>query len=371
MDFADYLNLGNIWLKTYRQERNRWRNVASAGSPIRVYYGYKEIPGADQHVFGGLVKLQDLDSEFPNNSSNPNILYLVSSALPYFPYRMAKMAKKAGVKLVINQNGVAYFGWHGKGWEATNRPMKRLYGLADYILYQSHFCKLSADRFLGTPPSRHSILHNPVDTTFFCPADDAGREREKITLLLAGSHWSPYRPKTAIEVMHRVSAVNKRVCLKITGRFCWENNPARAEREMKAFAEQLGVADRVAFTGPYTQKQALELFRSGSILLHTKYNDPCPRLVVEAMACGLPVVYSATGGVPELVDERSGVGVEGPLDWDQDHPPDADALADAVLAVISNLDRYTQGARKTAVEKFDVKPWLNKHREIFMSLIDK
>jgi glycosyltransferase involved in cell wall biosynthesis len=249
--------------------------------------------------------------------------------------------------------------------------MKRLHGQADHVIYQSHFCKLSSDRFLGTHPSRYSILHNPVDTTFFCPTAKEGKEEEKITLLLAGSHWSPYRPKTAIEVVHRVSAVGKNIYLKIAGPFCWEKNHVRGEKEMKVFAEQLGVADRVTFTGPYTQHNASELFRSCSILLHTKYNDPCPRLVVEAMACGLPVVYSATGGVPELVDERSGVGVEGPLDWNQDHPPDADALADAVLAVISNLDGYAQGARETAVEKFDVKPWLKKHREIFMSLLDK
>ena len=61
--------------------------------------------------------------------------------------------------------------------------------------------------------------------------------------------------------------------------------------------------------------------RRADLLLHTKYNDPCPTVVLEAMASGLPVVYSASGGVPELVGEEAGVGIPAPFDWEHDHPP--------------------------------------------------
>lgn len=57
-----------------------------------------------------------------------------------------------------------------------------------------------------------------------------------------------------------------------------------------------------------------------AILLHTKYNDRSPRFAVEAMACRLSVVYSATGGVAQLVGERVVIGVPAPLDWHKDHP---------------------------------------------------
>lgn len=271
------------------------QNTDQAG--IRVNYGFDRVPGPDEHIFGGLVKLQDLNSEFPHCTSQPNILYLVSSALPYFPLRLAKMARQAGAKIVVNQNGVAYPGWFGKGWQRANRSMAYLHSIADYVFYQSEFCRLSAERFLGERSGLPSeVLYNPVDTDTFSPTPEKTPKRNNIILLLSGSHWSRYRVNTALETLQKVRLHNQQVSLKIAGRFCWGEDKERSLKEVKGYASQLGIAEYVQVTGPYTQEEAPALLNSCSILLHTKYNDPCPRLVVEAMACGLPVVYSATGG---------------------------------------------------------------------------
>jgi len=367
----DILNLCYIWLRTYPGLLRTWsaakRDIKD--SEIRVNYGYGHVPGAGQHVFGGMVKLQDLNSEFPHHNERPNVLYLVSSALPYFPVRMARMAKGAGARIVINQNGVAYPGWYGEGWEKQNKPMRELLNLADYVIYQSGFCKMSADRFLGTCGSGHDVLYNPVNTSVFCPVGESSDGDQPATILLAGSHWSFYRPQAALEVLHELQRRGCRVRLKIAGRYCWGRSPADAELQVNALARQLGVAQDFEYVGPYTQQEAVALLQSCSVLLHTKYNDPCPRLVVEAMACGLPVVYSATGGVPELVDNFAGIGVPGPLDWNKDHPPDTVQLAEAVVEVLENRSTYARQARERAEQMFRVETWLAEHRAIFTRLL--
>jgi glycosyltransferase involved in cell wall biosynthesis len=367
MNPLDYLNLCYIWCKSYPSLKRMWRFSAVGGVP-RVSYGYDNVPDPTAHVFGGLVKLQDLNQAFPQRRDHPNLLYLVSSALPYFPLRLARMAKKSGAKLVVNQNGVAYPGWYGKGWQQFNRPMGKLLEMADYVFYQSNFCKISADLFLNVKsPIQGEILYNPVDTSFFYPVRD--RKRDKIHLLLSGSHWAPYRVFTALDALREVRKTDKRTRLKIAGRFCWHKDPAQAEKDVISYAKSLGIEPFVVLSGPYKQEEAPDILRSCDILLHTKYNDPCPRLVVEAMSCGLPVVYSATGGVPEQVGGRAGIGVKGPLDWERDHPPDAKELAQGVLKVLDNLEEYSDAARQRAVSHFDVTPWLQRHGEVFQELL--
>ena len=370
MKLLDIVNLCYIWLISYPSLRRIWsRRHEKTNSPVSVNYGHDSVPGPDEHVFGGLVKLQDLNKEFPHNKLSPDILYLVSSALPYYPVRMARMAQKAGAKLVVNQNGVAYPGWFGKGWKRQNQSMAQLHSMADYVFYQSEFCKLSAERFLGKRRTASSeILYNPVNTSFFCPSPEKKISGKDIVLLLSGSHWTQYRVNTALETLQKVRLQNDRYFLKIAGRFCWCSEEQEAVNEVKIYAKQLGIADHVTFTGTYTQEQAPALFNSCSILLHTKYNDPCPRLVVEAMACGLPIVYSASGGVPELVGNHAGIGIEGPLDWEEDHPPDPQLLAEAVLKIGGSLDHYRIAARERAVENFDGGPWLSRHADIFNNL---
>jgi glycosyltransferase involved in cell wall biosynthesis len=90
--------------------------------------------------------------------------------------------------------------------------------------------------------------------------------------------------------------------------------------------------------------------------------------VIEAMACGLPVVYPASGGTVELVGDEAGIGVPHPESWDRDEPPSPDALADAAKRVLADLPAYSAAARNRAVERFSLQPWLERHAQLFAEL---
>jgi len=334
----------------------------------KVLYLQRDFPGpVPSHielVQGGAVKYSYLDRVWPQAGTACNLLYGVSSAHTGYAMEIVKAAKGRGIRMVWNQDGV----WVPEAYppemvERGNRIMAELLHSADYVLFQSQFCKRSSDHFLGQRDHEYEVLYNAVDIGHFSPGRTDKHDGE-LTLLIAGSHIVPYRLPTAIRTLSLVCKDRPSTRLLIAGQVV----------DMKAtlnLIDELGLREHIEFVPRYTQQEAPEVYRRADILVHTKYNDPCPTVVIEAMACGLPVVYSKTGGVPELVGDEAGFGVESLSDWYVLHPPDPQKLAVGVMDVSSRLTQFQEAARERAVRCFDYKPWLKRHAEIFASLLER
>lgn len=365
MSWVDHAYARVLTLQSRWTSPRRWRRGGDRDG-LHIDYGYERVPEKGQFLSGGLVKVQDLQARFPADRERPNLLYLVSSALPHDAEIQVRAAQKRGGVVVLNQNGVGYPGWHGPGWVRFNRPMSRIHALADFVVYQSAFCLQGAEKYLSPRKGPHCILHNPVDSTVFRPAEVAPAGGP--VLLLAGTHQFQYRVDTALETLAALTRTLPKARLWIAGQHTW-TTPEQARDHIQTLAGKLGIEGRVDLFPPYAQTEAPTLMRNAHMLLHTKYNDPCPRLVVEAMACGLPIVFSATGGMPELVGEWGGLGVPGPLDYLEDHPPGAAALAACAEKIWRDYPRFRAGARQQVLDHLDLAPWLQAHADLFVDLL--
>lgn len=76
-------------------------------------------------------------------------------------------------------------------------------------------------------------------------------------------------------------------------------------RRLELLAKETGVDDRVHLTGPVERKELPRLLRSADVYVSAASYDPYGGAVLEAMACGLPVVATATGAVPGAVLHRT------------------------------------------------------------------
>jgi glycosyltransferase involved in cell wall biosynthesis len=145
-----------------------------------------------------------------------------------------------------------------------------------------------------------------------------------------------------------------------------------AEPAQKAALElghRLGMDEAITFTGPYTQENAPDVYRAADAYITTTYNDNCPSGVIEALACGLPVIYSHSGGVPELVGDDAGVGLPCPEDWERTHSPTPRMIAEAMQKVSENRTAMARSARERAVKRFDTADWLARHEAVFQNLL--
>lgn len=96
---------------------------------------------------------------------------------------------------------------------------------------------------------------------------------------------------------------------------------------LRAGCAQMNLMDRVRFLGTRTSPQIAEWLAAADVLCLPSYSEGCPNVVLEALACGRPVVATDVGGIPELVDSRCGVLVP---------PKDVVSLA---AALAKSLDR--------------------------------
>ena len=347
----------------YARAGARWSRLLSSGRAapgLRVFYGHDRVPAPGERAAGGTAKAQKLNERFPNSPSDFSLLYLGSTWLPRDLRPLLAMARRRGAPIVVNQDGVAYPGWAGDRTDELNRPLRQALMAADRLVYQSAFSKRSADVFLGEPRGAWEILHNGVDIDQFTPAERPPSDDP--ILLLGGDQTQAYRLELALQVLDSLVPFHPDVQLLVTGRLVVSPEP---------MIDELDLRGRVHLVGEYTQAEAPAIFRRAHLLLHTKVNDPCPTLVVEAMACGLPVVYPKSGGTVELVGDEAGIAVEHSDTWEQDEPPTSEALAAAVNRLVDNLPRYSAAARTRAVGRFALAPWLTRHAELFDELLDR
>ncbi len=339
------------WLRANARAALIARSRPARGD-VAVSYGHRRIPAPGEPVEGGMVKFQRLQEAFPHRPRDFNLLYLGSSSLPADEETVIRLARRRHAPIVVNQNGVAYPAWAGEETELLNARLRSVLSASAHVVYQSEFCKSAADHFLGWPPRSWEVLPNAVDTRVFVPVDRAPEGGP--VLLLAGDQSQAYRLETALETL----ALLPEARLLVTGSLAGGDE----------LIGELALGDRVELVGRYAQRDAPALYRRAHVLLHPKVNDPCPNVVLEALACGLPVVHSATGGTPELVGD-AGIGVPSETTWERDVPPEPQALADAVRTVLDRLDAFRAAARGRAVERFDLAPWIEHHRALFSELV--
>jgi glycosyltransferase involved in cell wall biosynthesis len=244
--------------------------------------------------------------------------------------------------------------------------MAGAYHAASHVFWQSEFCRRCADRFLGVRAGSGEILHNAVDTERFAPSPP--RERSGSFRLLTTGKIDASTGYRLISSINGLAAARRRgldVTLRIAGTI-----DDVVARETAALVDRLGLAAAVQFTGGYTLAEAAEIYRAADAYLITKHNDPCPNVVIEAMASGLPILYSASGGVPELVGQDAGIGLPVEESFERAMVPDAEAIAEGLSRVIASRDAMAIAARQRAVERFALDGWIARHRALFESLVD-
>lgn len=131
---------------------------------------------------------------------------------------------------------------------------------------------------------------------------------------------------------------------------------------LEALSRELGVGDAALFLGRRPHDEMPGLLASADAAVVPSLMEATSVAALEAMACGLPVVATRVGGLPEIVDDGVGMLVE---------PGDPEALARGVVEVLARADRRELGerARERVVRLWSNARLVDRHLEIYEALV--
>ena len=224
----------------------------------------------------------------------------------------------ANVAIVCSKlyHGETYF-WHsGQGMELMDevsneqkrdlqRGFRRLNHIGRYI---DHFCTgpetmlTYYEKWYKIPHEKLMLLYNDVDINRFVPVSDEQKEELREELGLD-------KNKLYVLFVHRFSPVRKSMyyipyCMEMVNRNDIEyllvgNGPD--EEIVKENVKESGI-DNITFLGSKPNSEIQKYYGASDIFFNPTYCEGFPRVVIEAMACGLPIVTTNAGGISDILD---------------------------------------------------------------------
>jgi glycosyltransferase involved in cell wall biosynthesis len=225
------------------------------------------------------------------------------------------------IKLVTSVHGRDAF-YRERPFERYSRPFRQLVHASDLIILPSDSYRR---KFLDGFPEmqdRTIFIHNSVDTVRFTSRTQNTRQKGASRYVLCVAELQDYK---AIDVLlHAARPLLERdpsLLLKLAG-----NGPQR--EELASLALTLGIEKQTVFLGTQNASEIVSLLHGAELMVLPSRMEPFGIVLLEAMACTVPVVATRAGGIPEIVEhEVSGLLVE---------PDDPAALTSAIDRVLAD-----------------------------------
>ena len=253
-------------------------------------------------------------------------------------YACYLMARELDIPLVVKVHGTDINEYLDVAWR-RKLILEALAG-ADKVIAVSDALKRKMSNH-GIAPERIEVLYNGVDTQRFQPIerraalDKLGLAHDVRRVLFVGNLKPVKGAQTLLEAVDLLAKDRGDIHVHIIGF-------GPQETALKTRARDRGFADRVHFEGEKSHESLVLWFGGCDVLCIPSRSEGVPNVMLEAFACGLPVVASRVGGIPEILsDDGLGILVES---------SDPRALANALVKALGT--RWDRRALRQRAEEF-------------------
>jgi len=258
----------------------------------------------------------------------PDIVH--GHSLLYGGYLAAVIKAQRGIPAVATEHSSVYI--HGPVWPDQKPAIRFTIAHLDRLTAVSDRLAESMGRYFFR--SDVTVLPNIVDLDFFQPAQTPPASPFRLSLIARLD--ANKAPELALSAFARAFGQGN-AHLTIAGK-----GPRRAG--LVRLATTLHLQDRISFPGWLSREKLRELIQSSHCVVSTSRVETFGLTLIEAMACGKPVIATRSGGPDSFVTETTGLLVP---------TGDVDALAAAMRQMADTYDRYDPAAiRAYCVDRF-------------------
>jgi alpha-maltose-1-phosphate synthase len=260
----------------------------------------------------------------------------------------------------------------GTAYNASTFVERTAYQNADGVIAVSRAMRQDVHELYGVPSDRIRVIHNGIDLDQYTPTDGAetlaahGIDRSRPFVLFVGRIT---RQKGIIHLVNAIKYFDDGLQVVLCA-----GAPDTPEigQEMREAVDRARASTRnpvIWIAEMLPKEQVIQLYTEAAIFVCPSVYEPFGIINLEAMACGTPVVASAVGGIPEVVDHgETGLLVvaesAGPTEVEPLHPEQfARDLAAAVNTLARDADLRLQMARKARQRVEDHFSWTSIARQ--------
>jgi glycosyltransferase involved in cell wall biosynthesis len=201
----------------------------------------------------------------------------------------------------------------------------------------------------------YEIISNAVDIKAFHPLPQAAKSTTFTFLHISGLTHSIKNPEGIMEAAKMLAKKNLSFKLKIAG-------SAQKAKKLKQFARDIQLApELIEYYGTLTEKEVTQMMQNAHCFVLFSNFETQSCVLLEALCCGLPVIATNVGGIPEVIN-HAGLGILVP-------PRDTQQLASAMERMISEQDSFIPGEiSKMASSRYALDKIAQDFRAIYQSL---
>lgn len=207
----------------------------------------------------------------------------------------------------------------------------------------------------GLKAKRWMVVPNVVDTSMFFPSS-AERDPSKPFRFIHVSGLDDEQKNISglLRAFRAFYQKNRNAELHMIG-------SGKDEPRLKLYSNELGLTLRgVFFKGRIEGQELAEAYRMADAFILTSRFENQPVVLLEALACGLPVISTNVGGISEVIHEGNGILIV---------PDDEQVITDALEKMVAKYDTFNRAAiRKEAVERYSFEAVSKAYSEVYKQL---